>query len=80
MKVYLFNAENGLYQGETFAEADKIKLEDGITSIPVPEYNHGEIPIFDLRENAWAVKPIHLVRQQLNIGQPDPKESHIKYV
>lgn len=31
MKAYLLNTENGLYQGETFENADTLKYEDGMT-------------------------------------------------
>lgn len=65
MKAYLFNAENGLYLGETFAEADNLFHEDGLTSIPPPDYEPGQVPVFDSRQKAWTVKPISAVRELL---------------
>ncbi len=69
MKAYLFDTENGLYQGETFVGLGEAECEEGITSIPVPAYHCGEIPLFDARENNWKVLPVQTVRQQLAGGR-----------
>lgn len=66
MKAYLFNTENGLYMGETFAEADNLFHEEGLTPIPPPDYEPGQVPIFDSRQKAWTVKPIRAVRELLH--------------
>ena len=66
MKSYLYNSENGLYQGETFAEPDMLQYEEGITSVPPPDYDHGHVPVFDRRKNVWAVIPVSIARQLLN--------------
>ena len=74
MKAYLFNAENGLYQGETFEEADMLVNEDGITPVPPPDYGHGQVPVFDRQKNEWAVIPINIARQLLNISTSESTE------
>ena len=66
MKTYLFNVENGLYEGETFEEADMLQYEDGITPVPPPDYEHGQVPVFDPRKNALTVMPLNIVRQLFN--------------
>ena len=68
MKAYLFNTENGLYQGETFEEADMLVNEDGITTIPPPHYEHGQVPVFDRQKKQWVVIPVTVARQLLNPG------------
>ena len=68
MKTYLFNAENGLYEGETFEEPDMLKYEEGITAVPPPEYEHGQVPVFDRQKNSWAVIPVTIARQLLNLS------------
>ena len=65
MKAYLFNTENGLYEGETFEEAVMLQYVEGITPVSPPDYDHGQVPVFDPRENAWTVLPVNMVRQQL---------------
>lgn len=65
MKTYLFNIENGLYEGEIFEEADKLECEDGITPVPPPEYGHGNVPVFDREKKDWAVIPVSIARQLL---------------
>ena len=66
MKAYLFNPENGLYEGETFAEADNLLLEDGVTRVAPPDYAHGQVPLFDRRRNAWTVVPVGVLHQLLD--------------
>jgi hypothetical protein len=68
MKAYLFNEENGLYEGETFEQADMLVCEAGITPVPPPAYEHGQVPVFDRQKNTWVVIPVTLARQLLNIG------------
>jgi len=65
MKAYLFNTENGLYEGEAFADTEALQHEEGITHIPPPDYDHGEVPVFDLRNSSWSVMPIVIARQLL---------------
>ena len=47
MKAYMYNAETGLYEGETFEEPDMLEYEDGITTVPPPDYEHGQVPVFN---------------------------------
>lgn len=74
MKAYLFNAESGLYEGETFEEPDMLQYEDGITPVPPPDYEHGQVPLFDRQKNSWTVIPVSTARQLLNVSTPDYTE------
>ena len=67
MKVYLFNTENGLYEGETFKGAGMLQSEGGVTPIPPPDYEHGQVPVFDRRKNEWTVIPVTIAKQLLNL-------------
>lgn len=67
MKTYLFNTENGLYAGEIFEDADKLTDDDGMTPVPPPEYEHGQVPVFDRQKNDWEVIPKSVVEQLLSI-------------
>jgi hypothetical protein len=75
MKTYLFNAENGLYEGETFEEPDMLKYEEGITPVPPPEYEHGQVPVFDRQNNTWTVIPVTIARQLLNLSTSGSTEN-----
>jgi len=75
MKAYLFNAENGLYEGETFENADMLQYEEGITTVSPPDYEHGQVPVFDRRKKDWAVIPVTIARQLLNIRTSDSMEN-----
>ncbi len=77
MKAYLFNNENGLFEGETFEDADMLAYEDGITPIPPPHYEHGQVPVFNRQKNAWVVIPITIASQLLNISQSSSAESKL---
>lgn len=74
MKAYLFNAENGLYEGEIFENADKLHYEEGITSVPPPDYEHDQVPVFDRLKNDWAVIPVTIAKQLLNISPSEATE------
>lgn len=75
MKAYLFNAENGLYEGETFEDAGMLQNEDGVTSVPPPDYEHGQVPVFDRRKNVWAVIPVSIAKQLLRLDDDADTES-----
>jgi hypothetical protein len=64
MKIYLFNVENGLYEGETFEEPDMLEYEEGVTIIAPPLYEAGQVPVFDAEQDGWKVMPVSLVRDQ----------------
>jgi len=67
MKAYLYDTESGLYEGETFEEADMLQYEEGITSVPPPDFEHGQVPVFDRERKAWTVIPTTIARQLLNL-------------
>lgn len=65
MKAYLFNPENGLYEGETFTEEELVRYEEGITLIAPPRHESGQVPIFDTSHLVWKLLPIKTVHEQL---------------
>jgi hypothetical protein len=77
MKAYLFNTESGLYEGETFEEAGMLQYEEGVTPVPPPEYGHGQVPVFDRKKNDWAVIPVTIAKQLLNISTSESTESKV---
>ncbi len=74
MKAYLFHQETGLYQGETFENADMLQYQEGVTTIPAPDYHHGQVPVFDRTTNQWGVIPITIARQLLNLSTSESTE------
>jgi hypothetical protein len=75
MKAYLFNTETGLYEGETFEEPDMLQYEEGMTPVPPPDYEHGQVAVFDRQKNSWAVIPVNIARQLLNINTSGSTET-----
>jgi hypothetical protein len=75
MKAYLFNIENGLYEGETFEDAGMLQHEDGITPVSPPDYDHGQVPVFDSRKKVWAVIPASIAKQLLRLNEEAVVES-----
>lgn len=74
MKVYLFDPQNGLFQGESFEAPDSITYVEGITPIPPPTYEHGLVPVFDCQKNEWAVIPLTIAKQLLKSATPEITE------
>jgi hypothetical protein len=64
MKIYYFDAETGVYQGEGFA--DEAPLSHGVFRIPEyatiiapPSYKTGfEAPFFDLNLRKWEIREL----------------------
>lgn len=74
MKTYLFNTESGLYEGETFENADSLQYVEGITPIQPPDFQHGQVPVFDRERQVWEVIPVGIARQLLNTQGCGAKE------
>jgi len=64
VKVYMFNTENGLYEGETFVAADMLEYEDGVTTIAPPVHEDGFVAVFDVYRQKWSLMPMALARVQ----------------
>jgi hypothetical protein len=77
MKAYLFNVETGLYAGEIFVETDKLEEEEGITAIPPPAYESGQVPVFDHQQQEWVVIPTTIARQLLHLSPPRSEENPV---
>lgn len=75
MKVYLFDTQNGFFEGETFEEPFMIQYEEGMTAIQPPDYDHGQIPVFDGRKNEWEVIPVTVAKQRINSTTPESTEN-----
>jgi hypothetical protein len=75
MKVYLYNEKTGVYEGETFEEADMIQHEKGLTTAPPPDCGHGQVPVFDRQNNSWTVIPVSIARQLLHISPSNSREN-----
>ena len=63
MKIYLFNPETGIYQGEDFADdlsmcEERKALPLDATTIAPPPYGRGEAPFFTVAENKWEIRPV----------------------
>lgn len=75
MKVYLYDTENGLFEGETFEDPNMLRYEEGVTPVPPPVYEHGHVPVFDRSRNEWSVIPITIAKQLLNGTMSNPAET-----
>lgn len=64
MKAYMFNAANGLYEGETFIEDDKLECMDGITTVVPPVHETGMVPVFKSGQQRWILMPVSLFKEQ----------------
>jgi len=62
MKIYLFNPETGIYQGEDFADVPMrqgcMAVPPHATTIAPPSFSHGEVPVFGVAEKTWEIRPL----------------------
>ena len=61
MKIYYFDEETGIFQGEDFVDEDPLKrgaciIPIGATMIAPPFYRSGQSPFFDLKAQCWEVR------------------------
>lgn len=67
MRVYFFDVETGIFQGESF-ESDAFVCEnDGVTAIVPPNRSEGTVPVYDPGTRSWQlcdVKTWEAVRQK----------------
>ena len=57
MKVYLFDVQSGLYEGEDFWEATEVNEAEGVTVLAPPTTRSGQLPVYDRSSGAWKVIP-----------------------
>lgn len=69
MKAYLFHTENGIYEGETFEDGARLQHENGLTITPPPDYEPGQVPVFDRQRNSWEIIPVSIARQLLKLDK-----------
>ncbi len=65
MKFYQFNEDTGLYEGEIFLDGDILPYISGVTTVVPPEYEQGEVPVFEIARQQWIVLPVSVIRQLL---------------
>jgi hypothetical protein len=68
MKAYMFDAESGMYEGETFEDDSLIKYVDGLTAITPPEHDKGMVPVFNQNHQVWSIVPISEAKVRLNFA------------
>ena len=63
MKIYLYNPETGVYQGEDFA--DDLPMCQGREAVPAhataiapPACGPKEAPFFCVTDNQWEIRPV----------------------
>jgi hypothetical protein len=68
MKIYYFDPETGIYQGEDFADEAPLKrgvfvVPPNATTIAPPPYGKGQAPFFDVKGQRWEVRPVTALRR-----------------
>lgn len=63
MKVYLFNCNSGLYEGEDFHADDRIGVDEGMTTVPPPPAQPGHVPVYDHDSDSWRLVSIEEFRK-----------------
>jgi len=51
-----------------------LQYEEGITPVPPPDFEHGQVPVFDRRKEAWTVIPVTIAKQLLNVSTSESTE------
>ncbi|HXE96067.1 MAG TPA: hypothetical protein VN642_06660 [Dongiaceae bacterium] len=68
MKAYMFDAESGLFEGETYEDDSLIKYVDGLTAITPPEHDKGMVPVFNQNHQVWTIVPISEAKAHIGLA------------
>jgi hypothetical protein len=86
MKIYYFDAETGIYQGEGFADQAPLKhgvfrIPEYATTIAPPPYKTGlEAPYFDSNEKNWELRRLpHTIDRRKGSVRCVMEEDHETY-
>jgi hypothetical protein len=55
MRVYLFDTNSGLYEGEDFWETSEATEAEGVTNQPPPKAQPGQLPVYDRASSGWRL-------------------------
>jgi hypothetical protein len=69
VRIFYFDPENGLYQGEGFMEAFRPDAHKGVTTAAPPQYQKGEVPVFDHVRQCWTIQSVADW-----VGRPDNRQ------
>jgi len=69
MKIYLFNPESGVYQGEDFTDdlplcPGRSALLPHATTIAPSSYLRGEVPVFLEAKQQWEIQTVSAVKSR----------------
>lgn len=74
MKIYLYDGDSGVYQGEDFV-ADTAQwtgsIPAGATTVAPPPAQAGEAPFFDAVSRRWELRPVAALRKDSGRGTLD---------
>ncbi|GFE62778.1 hypothetical protein [Geobacter sp. AOG2] len=65
MKVYLFDTNSGLYEGEDFWDPGDVGEEEGVTSLAPPVAHEGHLPVYDRTDHNWKLVPIDSLKKSV---------------
>lgn len=54
MRIYLFDRDNGVFQGEDFCEDQEFEERDGMTTVAPPR-KAGHVAFFDQNLRSWRL-------------------------
>lgn len=66
MKIYFYDEDTGIFQGETFEGEKAVNFLAGATSVPPPAYGKGDIPVYDFSTKCWVVMSLADARRRLD--------------
>ena len=69
MKIYYFDRDSGLYQGEEFENDALIPDIDEATTVAPPSWQKGEIPVFDPAAREWVIRSVAEVSRQTRLSE-----------
>lgn len=66
MKIYFFDRDSGIYQGEEFEDDALVsEMDNATTVVPPPSCTKGEIAVFDPVAQRWDIRDLAEFSRQI---------------
>ena len=56
MRIYFFDIETGIFQGEEYEYDEKARYLEGATTIAPPPYERGTVPVYKREDRCWTLE------------------------
>ena len=69
MRVYFYDIETGIFQGEEYEYDEKVRYLDEATTTAPPPYERGTVPVYNRQHRCWTLERLG-ERETMTVATP----------